>query len=103
MIPRNAEEKRLGRAAGGIEYSDLANQGHESLLHDFFGGFGAARHMQSEAVNRALMAQVERAKCFLVARHHAAQQVLVSEFGPVRHTLFDVSAAPYVYRFGRRR
>src|SRR5579859_4263494 len=99
MIPRNAEEKGLGRAAGGIEFGDISNQSHESLLHHFLGGFGTARHMQRKTIDWALMTRVKRAKCFFVARPHAAQQVLVSEFGPVRHALFDVSAAPYVYRF----
>jgi hypothetical protein len=51
--------------------------------------------MQRETIDWALMAQVKRAESFIVARPHTAQQVLVSEFGPVRHALFDVSAAPY--------
>jgi len=51
--------------------------------------------MQRKTIDWALMAQVKRAKCFVVARPHAAQQLLVSEFDPVRHALFDVSAAPY--------
>ena len=58
-IAGDAVEIRGEGSALRVVFLRLAHEGHEDVLHDFFGGPGVAGHAQGKTIDSCLMAAIE--------------------------------------------
>jgi hypothetical protein len=67
-------------SALGIVFFRLAHEGHEDVLHDFFGGPGVTGHAQGKTIESGLMAAIEGGEGIFIPFRGLAQENVVPEF-----------------------
>src|SRR5271169_5819140 len=77
VISSHAEKECGQGAAGGVEASCVANQGHENLLRDVLSNCCIAAHMQGKPENRGMPAPVKQRKGIFVSGNHAPEEAVV--------------------------
>src|SRR5712664_485695 len=77
-VARHSIKKGPERSARGVIFFRITHQGHEHVLHNFFGGPGISRHTQGEAIRGRLVPPVDERESFLIAPGGPPQQNVVS-------------------------
>src|SRR2546428_1970518 len=95
-VSRNAVEKRQQTTSSGIKRSATLEQRKKHFLRDVFSYRSVTRHMNSETVNRPLMAAVHSREGFFVPLQYPRQELVVA----LAHLLvLGRLCAAYVYEF----
>ena len=77
-ISRNAVQKGNQRSTRGIEAPATFDKRQKNFLCDVLSHRDTPRHMQSETINRALPAPIERREGFFVAIQHPDQEFFIA-------------------------
>src|SRR2546425_6318332 len=77
MVPRNAQQKCVDRAASLVVITCFTHQQHKNFMSYVFGYFSCATHLQGKAVNIRLSPTVKLGKRFAVAANDQLQKVAV--------------------------
>src|SRR2546428_8917114 len=77
MVPRNAQQECVDRAALLVVVTCFTHQKHKHFMSYILGHFSRATHVQGEAVNIRLSTAVKLGKRFAVAANDQLQKVAI--------------------------
>src|SRR2546425_13257103 len=86
MVPRNAQQECVDRAALLVVVTCFTHQQHKQFMSYVFGHFSRAAHVQGEAINIRLSATVELGKRFAIAANDQLQKVAVRGLNRLHQT-----------------
>src|SRR2546428_8783811 len=86
MVPRNAQQECVDRAALLVVVTCFTHQQHKHFMSYVFGHLSRATHLQGKAVNIRLSTTVKLGKRFAVAANDQLQKVAVRKLNRLHQT-----------------